>query len=330
MRGVKIAKFEPLIVGFVCNECVYAASDLAGTSRMSYPENVRLIRVPCSGQVDIIHILRAFENGADGVFVGGCLKEQCHYVDGNLKAEYRIEYLQNILDELGIEKERLSIQFLSAAMAREFVKCAAQLTDTVKKLGPSPLKKGKPKLQKDRSKRAMMRNMLLNISKIMKTKDADYHSEIWGFATTEIDAEKCVGCGACSFVCKDGAMEVEQYDDKVLIKNTYWRCTACKRCENLCPLECVKLEKGFDLNKLLEGESRIMAKIGNISCARCGVGFLPEPLFNSMEIKLDISTFDSTFYTLCPSCRKFAHAERIVDIHGFSKEKLGRTPLEKP
>jgi coenzyme F420-reducing hydrogenase delta subunit len=201
LRGVKITKFEPVIVGFVCNECVYAASDLAGTSRLSYPENIRLIRVPCSGQVDLIHILRAYENGADGVFVGGCLKDQCHYVDGNYKAEDRVEFLKGILRDIGLEEERLSINFLSAAQAREFVSFASEFTEKIKKQGPSPLKKGKPKSQEHDNKRKMLRNSLLNLSKKLKQKGPDFKIEIAGFGTVTIDSEKCIGCGACARKC---------------------------------------------------------------------------------------------------------------------------------
>ncbi|UCC40326.1 MAG: hydrogenase iron-sulfur subunit, partial [Candidatus Aminicenantes bacterium] len=172
--------FEPIIVGFVCNECVYAAADLAGTTRLRYPQNIRMIRVPCSGQVDMIHILRAFENGADGVFIGGCLKEQCHYVDGNIKAEKRVEFLREILKAMGMKEERLSIHLMSAAMAREFVSMAEDFTHTIKKLGPSPLKRRKTSLHTGK-KRDMLRYMFLSISKGLNAKVVNYNDAIPGY-----------------------------------------------------------------------------------------------------------------------------------------------------
>lgn len=317
MRGVKIAKFEPLIIGFVCNECVYAASDLAGTSRLSYPENIRLIRVPCSGQVDIIHILRAFENGADGVFVGGCLKDQCHYIDGNYKAENRVEFLKGLLRAVGLEEERLSINFLSAAMAREFVSLVYEFTEKIKKMGCSPLKKGKPKLQELDTKRKMLRNSLFTISEKLKHKEPDFQIEMPGFGTIKIDSEKCIGCGACAFVCGDGAMTAEQEKDKIIINNTYWKCTACGKCMEFCPKECVDIKEEFDLNGFLEGKTQSKAEVGMINCTRCEKPYLPILFSNELEkVCLDRS-IDFASLELCPSCRKFTIAERVKTSKGI-------------
>ena len=94
--------FVPKIVAFCCNYCAYAAADLAGVSRMQYPTNVRIIRVPCSGKVDITYILRAFESGADGVVVAGCLKGGCHFVEGNLHAETRVKFTKELLEAVGL------------------------------------------------------------------------------------------------------------------------------------------------------------------------------------------------------------------------------------
>jgi coenzyme F420-reducing hydrogenase delta subunit/ferredoxin len=316
MRGVKIAKFEPLVVGFVCNECVYAASDLAGSSRLKYPENVRLIRVPCSGQVDIIHILRAFENGADGVFVGGCLKDQCHYIDGNYKAEDRVEFLKGILKAVGLEEERLSINFLSAAMAREFVELATQFTKSMKQMGPSPLKKGKIK-SKEHAKRPMFRNSLLSMSKALKGKDMDMRLEVPGYGRITIEEEKCIGCGACAFICSDSAMTAESEKEKTLINNMYWKCTACGKCVEFCPKECIDISEEFDLNRFLEGKVEKKAEVGLINCSRCKKPYLPILLSNEIEKVCLNGSIDVTNLELCPSCRKFNVAERVKATRGI-------------
>ncbi len=133
--------FEPRIVGFLCNWCSYAGADLAGTSRIQYPHNVRIIRVMCSGSVDSMYILRALLEGADGVFVGGCHPGDCHYIDGNYKARRRMVLLQNILDTLGIEKERIWIRWISASEGQKFADTMKDMTDAIKKLGPNPISK---------------------------------------------------------------------------------------------------------------------------------------------------------------------------------------------
>ena len=131
--------FEPKIVAFCCNWCSYAAADLAGVSRMQYPSNVRIIRVPCSGKVDIMYVLKAFELGADGVFVAGCLPDQCHYLTGNFYARDRIEKLKKDLEAVGLGG-RLDMYFISAAMAKEFANTCNEFTERIRKLGPSPLR----------------------------------------------------------------------------------------------------------------------------------------------------------------------------------------------
>ncbi|MDI6655030.1 MAG: hydrogenase iron-sulfur subunit [Candidatus Hydrothermarchaeota archaeon] len=138
--GSSTAKFEPKIIGFLCNWCSYVGADLAGVSRMQYPPNVRIIRVMCSGRVDSSFVLKAFAEGADGVMVTGCHPGQCHYVTGNYSTEKRIKMLQSLLVDIGIEKERLMLKWLSAAEGEIFANTVKEFTETVRKLGPSPLK----------------------------------------------------------------------------------------------------------------------------------------------------------------------------------------------
>lgn len=314
--------FEPIIVGFVCNECVYAAADLAGTTRLRYPQNVRMIRVPCSGQVDMIHILRAFENGADGVFVGGCLKEQCHYVDGNIKAEKRVNFLKEILKAMGMEEERLSIHLMSAAMAREFTGMANELTSTIRKLGPSPLKRRKSSIHPG-NKRDMLRDMFLSISKGLNAKIVNYNEVIPGFGDLIFDKEKCFGCGACGYVCKDGAISFDTKAKKIRIKNTYWKCTACGKCRDICPKECLEVREEFDLMRFLGGKEEVKVEVGMIECERCGKVFLPTMLTHEIENILTNRSLASTYIGICPTCRKFSQAEKIKDFQGVASKMKG-------
>lgn len=133
--------FEPVIVAFCCHYCAYTAADLAGTMRLQYPPNLRIIRVPCTGKVDILFLLNAFEEGADGVYVAGCLEGDCHFLKGNLRAKKRVALAKRLLEEIGIGGERLEMYNMSAAMGPRFAEVAREMTEKIKKLGPSPLKK---------------------------------------------------------------------------------------------------------------------------------------------------------------------------------------------
>jgi F420-non-reducing hydrogenase iron-sulfur subunit len=135
-------EYEPKLVGFLCNWCSYAGADLAGVSRFQYPTNLRVIRVMCSGRVHPAHILEAFKNGADGVLVAGChIPTDCHYISGNFKAQRRIAMVKKLLEQLGIEPERLRLEWISAAEGDKFAKTIREMTDDLKKLGPSPVAK---------------------------------------------------------------------------------------------------------------------------------------------------------------------------------------------
>ncbi len=132
-----MSEFEPKIVAYCCNFCAFAAADLAGAMRLQYPHNVRIIRLPCTGKVDAIHLMKAFEEGADGVFVAGCLEGQCHYLEGNLRAKKRVAYVKRLLAEVGIEPERIDMFNLSSAMGGRFAEIVEEMTQRIKELGPA-------------------------------------------------------------------------------------------------------------------------------------------------------------------------------------------------
>jgi len=141
-QGGEEAGFEPRIVAFCCYYCAYAAADLAGSMRLEYPPNVRIVEVPCSGRTDVAVLLRAFEEGADGVYVAGCMEGDCHFLRGNLRAKRRVAYAKAILDEIGVGGERLEMFNLSASMSQRFVQIAREMTERVRALGPSPVRRG--------------------------------------------------------------------------------------------------------------------------------------------------------------------------------------------
>ncbi|NLW06966.1 MAG: hydrogenase iron-sulfur subunit [Clostridia bacterium] len=132
--------FEPQIIAFCCFYCAYSAADLAGSMRLQYPANIRIIEMPCSGKTDERVLLEAFEQGADGVYVLGCLEGDCHFLKGNYRAKRRVNKIKKILDEIGIGGERLEMYNLSAAMGPRFAEIAREFTERIRKLGPSPVK----------------------------------------------------------------------------------------------------------------------------------------------------------------------------------------------
>ena len=136
------AEYEPKLIGFLCNWCSYAGADLAGVSRFQYPPNLRVIRVMCSGRVHPAHILEAFKDGADGVLVAGChIPTDCHYISGNFKAQRRVAMLKKLMEQLGIEPERLRLEWISAAEGDKFAKTIREMTEDLQKLGPSSVVK---------------------------------------------------------------------------------------------------------------------------------------------------------------------------------------------
>jgi F420-non-reducing hydrogenase iron-sulfur subunit len=135
-------KFEPKIVGILCNWCSYAGADLAGISRKKFAPNVRVVRVMCSGRVEPAFILKAFEQGADGVIVLGCHPGDCHYIEGNYKTQRRIPLLKKLLKQMGIEDERLRLEWVSASEADRFAAIVDEMTEQIKKLGPFKNGKG--------------------------------------------------------------------------------------------------------------------------------------------------------------------------------------------
>ncbi|MCD6375785.1 MAG: hydrogenase iron-sulfur subunit [Caldisericaceae bacterium] len=128
--------FEPKIVAFFCTWCTYTAADLAGTARMQYAPNARIIRVMCSGRIDPQFVLDAFRKGADGVLIGGCHPGDCHYQEGNYKALRRYHLLQRLLEQMGIEKERLRLEWISASEGDKVKQVINDMTETIRRLGP--------------------------------------------------------------------------------------------------------------------------------------------------------------------------------------------------
>jgi len=131
-----------MILAFCCHYCAYAAADMAGSMRLQYPANVRVLRFPCTGKIEENHLLAAFERGVDGVLVAGCLEGGCHFLEGNLRARKRVERVKRILGEIGVEPERLEMFNLSSAEGPRFAQIVKEMSDRIEPLGLSPLNSG--------------------------------------------------------------------------------------------------------------------------------------------------------------------------------------------
>ncbi|MCX5759190.1 MAG: hydrogenase iron-sulfur subunit [Candidatus Hydrogenedentes bacterium] len=132
---------NPIIVAFCCHYCAYAAADLAGTMRLQYPGSVRVLRLPCTGKIEVNYLLAAFERGVDGVIVAGCLEGGCHFQEGNLRARRRVERAKQLLKEIGLEPERLEMFNLSSAEGTRFAEIVTEMNARIAKLGLSPLRR---------------------------------------------------------------------------------------------------------------------------------------------------------------------------------------------
>jgi F420-non-reducing hydrogenase iron-sulfur subunit len=139
---------DPVILAFCCHYCAYAAADMAGSMRLQYPSNVRVLRFPCTGKIEENYLLAAFEKGVDGVLVAGCLEGGCHFLEGNLRAKKRVARVKQILSEAGIEPQRLEMFNLSSAEGPRFAEIVKEMYSRIAPLGPSPLRKSQAAMEK--------------------------------------------------------------------------------------------------------------------------------------------------------------------------------------
>ena len=135
-----MAGYEPTIIAFVCNWCTYTAADLAGTSRLAYPPNVRMIRMMCTGMVDPKYVIKALLEGADAVLISGCHPGDCHYINGNFKARRRVKLLKEILPRFGFDERRLKLTWIGASEGVDFAKTMREMASEMKELGPTEVR----------------------------------------------------------------------------------------------------------------------------------------------------------------------------------------------
>lgn len=243
------AKFTPKIVGIICNWCCYGGADLCGVSRFQYPPYIRLIRVMCSGRVDMKHILGAFAEGADAVFIGGCHLDDCHYIThGNYEALSMVRLSQKLLEQAGVDPRRLRIEWVSAGEGIRFANLMNQFSREIEKLGP--LGKGEGVEPAELSARLQEIIRLVPYIKIaqreklalhLRDNPGDYDKlysleEIDQLLSTvptyEIDPDKCKACMICQKRCPVGAITGAKKTPHVIDQS---RCIKCGTCLEACP-----------------------------------------------------------------------------------------------
>lgn len=219
------ARFEPNIVAFCCNWCSYAGADLAGVSRFQYPPNARIIRVMCSGRVEPYFVLRAIELGADGVLVAGCHIGDCHYISGNVEAEKRMAMTKEVLDRLGVGKDRMRLEWISASEGQKFANTMKEFTEQIRALGPNPLPRPGPRKKGDPA------TLKAKMSQIIE----------------DTGAFDCVECGKCTTVCPVAKHNPnfaprtvvlkasEGIVENVSVNRDIWTCVTCEQCNTMCP-----------------------------------------------------------------------------------------------
>lgn len=259
--------YEPKIVAFLCNWCSYAGADFAGVSRMSYPPNIRAIRVMCSGRVDPSFIFMAFMTGADGVLVSGCHPGDCHYVSGNLKAEKRVNNVKKLLKLLGLGHERLRLEWISAAEGAKFAEVVTDFTKQLREMGPNPLK------------------VEIALRAPEKVKD------VISRTIKEMNVQYCLECGKCSGSCPISKVNdaysprriVERFllgfENRVLAGMDLWSCLTCFTCSERCP-------SGVKYPEFVRACRRLASKeVMEELCAHRGIPMALSRIMTNLSIK---------------------------------------------
>jgi Fe-S oxidoreductase/coenzyme F420-reducing hydrogenase delta subunit len=219
-------KFEPKIIAFTCTWCGYPSASLAGVNKIDYPPNIKIVRVMCSGSVEPSVVMDAFEHGADGVIVIGCLMDNCHYVSGNKKAQERVDALKRLFDIMGLDSRRLRTEWINASERTKFAKTVSEFVEEVRALGPVPV----PQVKKAKKERTKAQTVTAVKQMIEDTGAFD-----------------CVECGKCTTVCPIAKFDttfaprtivlraMEGIVENIATDRDIWTCTTCEQCNSMCP-----------------------------------------------------------------------------------------------
>ncbi|NHK31271.1 MAG: hydrogenase iron-sulfur subunit [Asgard group archaeon] len=309
-----MSKEKSRVIGFCCNECAYAAADLAGQSGMKYPANVRIIRTPCSGTTDPLWVLEALAQGAKGVFVSGCLLDQCHYGDGNIHAQESIQFLKAILKVVGVNPKYITLYLNSAGMPEAFSNSTTDFVNEVNKLPKLP--NIKDKIKSD-DKRERFLEILLAYAKAFNKLDELNGKPISreGFGNITIDEPKCVSCGACANLCETKAITSKETKNHRKMYYAHYLCTGCEACVRACPTDAITVKKEIHLKPFLIKDNYQFSGSRFVACTKCGTKFATERIME--QIKDEFELMDSKLISLCPICRREVIGEDFVNLSKF-------------
>ncbi len=268
MADEKGADFEPEIIAFTCTWCGYPSANLAGVNKIEYPPNVKIIRVMCSGSVEPGVIMDAFEHGAHGVIVIGCLMDNCHYVSGNKRAQERMDGLKELFDIVGLDSRRLRTEWINASERNKFAQAVDEFVEEVRALGPIPMKKRKlkPRTQ-DETK--------LEVKQVID----------------DTGAFDCVECGKCTTVCPIASFDpdfaprtivlraMEGMVEDIATDRDIWTCITCEQCNVMCPYK-------VDYSGFIRGMREEAAKHGSVPlCSQGGVIHSTQRIMANTDLK---------------------------------------------
>ena len=307
-------KEKERIIGFCCNECAYAAADLAGQSGMKYPINTRIIRTPCSGSTDPLWVLEGLVQGAKGVFVSGCLPDQCHYGDGNVHAEESVNFLKKLLKAIGINPKYITSYFNSAGMPEAFSNSTTDFVKDVLSLPKLPDIKDKVKSE---DKRERFLEILLAYATVLGTLEEVNEKPIprEGFGMITVDEDKCVSCGSCALLCETDAITVKETKKHRKMFYAHHLCTGCEACVRACPTEAIIVKKEIHLKPFLAKENIQFAGNQFVACSKCGVIYATVDILE--EIKDEFELIDSKIVSLCHVCRREQVGEDYVNLSKY-------------
>ncbi|NHJ48256.1 MAG: hydrogenase iron-sulfur subunit [Asgard group archaeon] len=309
-----MSKEKDRVIGFCCNECAYAAADLAGQSGMKYPYNVRIIRTPCSGSTDPMWVLEGLAQGSKGVFVSGCLKDQCHYGDGNVKAEESMNFLKAILKAVGVNPKYISFYLNSAGMPEAFSNSTTDFVNDVIKLPPLPDIKNQVKSE---DKRERLLEILTAYAKAFNKLDKINGKPIprEGFGIITVDEPKCVACGACAYLCETDAITAKETKNHRKMYYAHYLCTGCEACIRACPTDAIIVKKEVHLKPFLTKDNHQFSGSKFIACSKCGAKYTTERMLE--QVKEEFELIDSKLISLCPICRREVVGEDFIKLSKY-------------
>jgi len=263
-------QFEPKIVAFTCTWCGYPSASLAGVNKVEYPANIRIVRVMCSGSVEPSVIMDAFENGADGVIIIGCLMDNCHYVAGNKYAQERVDALKKLFDIMGLDSRRLRTEWINASERTKFAKTVSEFVEEMRALGPNPI----PRAQKETKERT-------------KEKTAAAVKQL----IEDTGAFDCVECGKCTTVCQVAKYDTDFAPRTIVLRSMegivenissdrdIWSCVTCEQCNAMCPYK-------VDYSGFIRGMREEAVALGAVpTCSKGGLIHATQRIMARTDLK---------------------------------------------